>query len=107
MSYASTILATTDLLAFWPFDEPSGSTAADAFGSADLTVAGGVTLGADPLVDRRCVGGGVRPRDRGPGVPRDVPRRGGISFEGWFRCDDLSGPGRRSSSTGAGPTGSA
>src|SRR4051812_29629110 len=90
MAYTDLILATDGLVAFWPFDEPSGSTAADAFGSADLAVAGGVTLGGEPLT----AGGAgsftfARPGSgrawRGSSYPE-----AGVSIEGWFRCDDLT-----------------
>ena len=51
MAYRDAVLAHPDLLAFYEFDETSGTVAGDSEGSADLTIAGGVTLGADPIAE--------------------------------------------------------
>jgi hypothetical protein len=49
LPYRDLVLATPGLVGYWPLDEPSGSTAADAFASNDGTITGGV-LGAAGIV---------------------------------------------------------
>ena len=59
-------------------------------GAADLTVAGGVTLGAAPLVYGGKAAATFARSASGRASRRTSYGAADVSFEGWFRCDDLA-----------------
>ena len=90
MAYIDTILAETSLLAYWPLDEPSGTTFADAEGSADLTATGAVTAGVEGLCGDRVSDGGLAAEFAGGRASRAASYTGDLTVEGWFRLDSLA-----------------
>src|SRR4051812_19196218 len=89
MAYADVILAESDLVAYWQFDESSGTTAVDAFGSTDLTIAGGVTLGATSLVADGVSAYTFSSASNGrASIGSSFPEYD-ISVEGWFQASGL------------------
>jgi hypothetical protein len=90
MAYRDAVLALPDLIAFYEFDETSGTVAADSEGSADLTIAGDVTLGVDPLAGGVTKAAsfsraGLGRANRGASFPTS-----NVSFAFWFKIGDLA-----------------
>jgi hypothetical protein len=89
LSYSQAVLATAGLIHYWKLDETTGASAADSAGTDALTIAGGVTLGADPLVP----GGTAMTFSRaGSGRLSRATSYGttGASYECWFRSSDAT-----------------
>lgn len=88
--YITEVLFVPGVAAFWTFDETSGTVAVDVKGTADLTIAGGVTLGSAPLVAGGTASATFSRAGLGRASKATSYPSGPFAVECWVRCDDPS-----------------